>query len=197
MKFLYSSLIVCLCSLVSISALATPAGLAPYTDNPLVEFLARQRYHVFIGTQVDTSSNDHDALSLIGGLGYFPVENLSIGVYGSLRNSDRLFPQRMKQLYGVGLFAEYNTAPRAAVQPFGGLRLGIIDTTGPTNPTSVHAALLGGLKFALNNNVAVSFSGVLNWTEEDILDYKQNKQDGSFSTSNTDFGIEIGLRFGF
>ena len=177
-------------------ALATSAGLAPYTDNPLVEFLARQRYHVVLGLQADTASNDHDALTLIGGIGYYPIEQLAVGAYASVRNSDRLYPYRMKQMYGFGLFSEYNFAHTAVLQPFGGLRLGFIDTTGPGNPTTMHAAAMGGIKLAFNRNVALAVAGVFNWTQDDILDYKQS-DDGTFSSSNTDLGVEVGLRFGF
>lgn len=197
MKFLQHGMIAGLSVLFAFPAVATPPALAPYTDNPLVEFLSQQRYHTFIALQADTASNDHDALTLIGGFGYFPLEKLSVGIYGSVRNSDRRYPSRMKQMYGFGLFTEYNFAPAAAVQPFGGLRLGIIDTTGPSNPTSMHAAALGGVKIAFNRNVALSLSGVFNWTEEDLLHYRQNEEDGSFKSSNTDFGIELGLRLGF
>ncbi len=196
MKFLKYGLAICALGLFTTSAWAVPAGLAPYTDNPLVEFLARQRYHLFVSTQIDTSSNDHDTLGLVGGIGYFPTEKASVGLYGSVRNSDRRFPRRMRQMIGFGLFTEYNLAPYSAVQPFGGLRLGFIDSSGHTNPTSAHAALLGGLKFAFNRNVALSISGVFNWTEDDILDYKED-DDGTFSSSDTDLGVEIGLRFGF
>lgn len=198
MKFLYSSLIVCLCSLVSIPALATPAGLAPYTDNPLVEFLARQRYHAFIGTQIDPSSNDHDTLGLVGGMGYFPLDKVSVGVYGSLRNSDRRWPRKMRQMIGFGLFTEYNFAPYNTWQPFGGLRVGFIDSTGPYNPTSFHTAILGGVKVAFNENVALSIAGVFNWAQDPIFDYNDNYDElRAGSGSQTDLGIEIGLRFGF
>jgi hypothetical protein len=185
-------------------AMATPVfavspGLAPYTDNPLVEFLARQRYHVVLGVQADTASNDHDPVTLVGGFGYFPMDKLSVGLYASLRNSDRKHPTEMRQMYGFGLFSEYNFAPDAVLQPFGGLRLGFIDTTGPANPTTQHAALLGGVKFSLNRNLALTAAGVLNWTKDEILDHKESFTDGnvSYSGSNTDVGIEIGLRFGF
>ncbi len=197
MKFLQCSLILGFFALLAHPALATPAALAPYTDNPLVEFLSQQRYHLFLNIQADPSNNDHDTLSFVGGIGYFPLEKLSVGLYGSVRNSDRLYPVRMKQMLGLGLFAEYNLAPYATVQPFGGLRYGFIDSSGRGNPTSTHAALLGGLKFAFNQNTALSVAGVFNWAEDEIFDYKQNKGDGSFTGSQTDFGIEVGIRFGF
>lgn len=197
MKFLPHSLLVSLCLLFTLPAVATPPALAPYTDNPLVEFLSQQRYHAFVNLQADTASNDHDVLTIVGGIGYFPLEKLSVGLYGSVRRSDRLYPVRMKHMTGFGLFTEYNLAPYAVVQPFGGLRLGFIDSNGPGNPTSKHVAALAGLKFAFNQNVALSLSGVFNWTSDDILDYKQNKEDGSFTSSDTDVGVEVGLRFGF
>ena len=197
MKFLQQGLIAGLCLSFALPAVATPPALAPYTDNPLVEFLSQQRYHTFVAVQADTASNDHDTLSLIAGLGYFPREKVAAGLYGSVRNSDRRLPLRMKQMIGFGLFTEYNYAPYATVQPFGGLRLGFIDSSGHTNPTSFHAAAIGGMKFAFNQNVALSISGVLNWSEDDIFDYKENMDDGTSKSSNTDFGIEIGVRFGF
>lgn len=196
MKFLTYGLIIGCLGMFTASASATPAGLAPYTDNPLVEFLAQQRYHLFAATQIDTSSNDHDAMSLIGGFGYFPAERVSVGLYGSLRNSDRQFPRRMKQMIGFGVFTEYNANSYGSLQPFGGLRLGFIDSSGPNNTTSTHAAILGGVKFAFNNHVALSLSGVFNWAEDDIFDYTED-DDGTFSASDTDVGVEIGLRFGF
>ena len=197
MKFWVYHVILSVCTLLVLPVAAQPAALAPYTDNPLVEFLAQQRYHAFLSVQADTASNDHDVLSLIGGIGYFPLENLSVGVYGLLRNSDRQLPQYMRQWRGFGFFSEYNLAPQSAVQPFGGLRLGFIDLTGPGSPTTLHAAALGGIKFAFNRNVALSLSGVFNWTDEEILNYKQNLEDRSFKASNTDVGIEMGLRLGF
>jgi hypothetical protein len=190
------SVSLCLMTLCGAPVLAASTALAPYTDNPLVEFLARQRYHVVLGLQADLASNDHDALSLVAGFGYFPVSQLAVGVYGTVRNSDRLYPFRMKQMYGLGLFSEYNFAPVAAIQPFAGGRFGFIDTSGPGNPTSMHAAALGGVKIAFNKNIALSTAAVLNWTADDILDYKQSS-DGTFKSSNTDIGIEVSLRFGF
>jgi len=155
MKLLQHGLVICILCLFTAEAWATPAGLAPYTDNPLVEFLSRQRYHVFVGTQIDTSSNDHDLLGFVGGIGYFPAEKVSVGLYGSLRNSDRRWPRKMRQMIGFGLFTEYNFAPFDTIQPFGGLRVGFIDSSGPNNPTSFHTAALGGVKFAFNQNTAV------------------------------------------
>jgi len=196
MKIVRSIIASLILTAIALPAFAASAGLAPYTDNPLVEFLARQRYHVLAGIQADTASNDHDVLTFIGGIGYYPAEQLALGLYASVRSSDRLLPYRMSRMYGFGLFSEYNFAPTATLQPFGGLRIGLIDTTGPGNPTSLHAAALGGAKLAISENLALSAAAVLNWAQEDLLDYEQF-DDGSFSTSNTDIGIEIGLRFGF
>jgi hypothetical protein len=97
---------------------------------------------------------------------------------------------------GFGLFSDYNLAPAARLQPYGGLRIGMLDTTGPASPTSLHIAALGGIKLAINPNLAISVAGVFNWTQEDLLDYTQS-DNGSFEASQTDLGVEVGMRFGF
>jgi hypothetical protein len=196
MKRIYQIVASFLCAGFISTVMAAPASLAPYTDNPLVEFLAHQRYHTFAGVQIDTASNDHDAMTLIGGVGYFPTDKISLGLYASTRGSDRRFPVRMSSMTGFGVFSDYNLAPQAVLQPFAGLRVGMLDTTGPASPTSLHIAALGGLKWAINSNIRLTAAGVLNWAQEDLLDYTES-DDGSYSTSNTDLGIELSLRFGF
>lgn len=186
----------CTVLLLAAGAYGAPSRLAPYTDNPLVQSLAQQRLFVEAATQIDTASNDHDTLSFFGILGTYISDSWTAGAYGSVRGSDRRFPNRMSTMYGIGAFSEYNLAPQAAVQPFGGARLGIIDTDGPANPTSLHIAGILGVKVPLTERLILSAAGILNWAEEDILDYTEN-EDGSFSAENQDFGLEFGLRFAF
>lgn len=187
-----------LCTGLATASFAAPASLAPYTDNPLVEFLALQRYHAFAGVQMDASSNEHDPVTFIAGMGYFPTERISLGLYASTRGSDRKYPVRMSSMNGFGLFSDYSFAPASRWQPFGGIRLGMLDTSGPANPTSLHIAAQGGMKFAITPNIRLTAAAVINWTEEKLLDYEEAQNNpGAWDAANTDLGFEIGIRCGF
>jgi len=173
------------------------ARASTYLDNPLMEKMLIQRYHVIFATPIDTASNDHDRFSLLGGLGLCLDDHWAAGVYGSYRRSDRLFPKRMKSIHGFGVYGEYTLTPQAAIQPFAGARFGFIDTSGPSYPTSLTAAGILGARVPLSENLSLFSSLVLGWSQEELLDWTDDVENVPGSGSRTDLSVEIGLRLRF
>ncbi len=166
-----------------------------YTSNPLVEWLVRQAFELRLDVQADTQDNKHDRIGLFGGFGWGFNESLSLGLYGSLRGSDRDLPARSSTIRGAGVYSEYSINPSATMTPVVGLRLGILTPTGPKSPTSTHIAGSAGIRAAMNDHLHLVLTATVNWTEDEILNYRRTQT--GFKADTTDTSIDLGLRYRF
>lgn len=180
------------CALLA-GVLTIPTARADYTSNPLVQWALRQTFEARLDMQFDFAGNDHNTAGFLAGLGHAPSECLTVGLYGSVRGSDRAWPNRMKKIRGLGAYAEYSFLPDNAVQPFVEGRLGVLDPTGPRYPTSLHLAGIFGVRIPLNEIVHVALSGAIHWAEDKIFNWRDSSRTGD----QTDFTLDLGLRLRF
>ena len=177
-----------------------PLGFAcgsPYLQNPLVEWVLRHSWEARLEMQVNFDANENPPAALLAGLGYYPADNLQLGLYTLLRNSDRDLPTRMRRLYGLGGYAEYHFQTDSRVTPYAGLRAGMLKPTGPTFSTEPHLAGQIGLRIPLSPQLALSLSGTAQWTGNDFFNYSRSRDRTTYKASDADLTLDVGLRLSF
>jgi len=166
-----------------------------YTTNPLVEWIVRQSFELRLDAMIDSQDNQHHRAGMLGGFGWGLTDSLSLGIYGSMRGSDRDQPARSSVIRGTGAYGEYSFYPSARIAPIAGLRLGILAPTGPRAPTSLHVAGSAGMRAALTDRLHLVLTGTVNWAEDPILNYRRT--DTGYKVSDMDASIDLGLRYRF
>ena len=146
------------------------------------------------GGSYQFASEDGPALDLNLGLGLFVFDGIYVGVIGGLGDSDSV------RRYDAGLAFEYNYDSGTVLIPYIGLSVGwsksrllIPDHQGTSQRESTDSLLTGvgpGVKYFFAENLAISFSYVWEWANEDVfLDRNKPK--------NTNHSLQLGMRFYF
>jgi hypothetical protein len=182
---------------VALGILAATTVQADYSANPLVRTLKHQQFEVKGAAQFDFADNDHDTVGWLGGMGWRATELWTLGIYGSIRGSERRLPTRMHQMYGLGLYADVTLFAQDPWTSFAEARIGMLDPSGPFYPTSMHLAGLLGVRWALTQRMQLSLAGVAQWATHAVFNYEATADGNSFAADRTDFGIEAGMRFAF
>lgn len=191
---------------ISIAFLILSAALLPvwsaadvgaYLDNPLGDWLLRQSFEARLELQVNTDGNENPPAAYLAGVGLAATEAVSVGLYGLLRESDRVLPRRMRRMYGFGVYAERQWQAIGAWIPFLGGRIGLLDPTGPGYGTAWHAGGQLGARLPLSARASLSLGVGLQWAEDDLFNYRASSDGTRYRADNTDFTFDFGIHFGF
>ncbi|HMP73344.1 MAG TPA: hypothetical protein PKE55_08805 [Kiritimatiellia bacterium] len=123
------------------------------------------------------------------GYGYFVVDYLEIG------GSVGIYTDSIVDTYILRGYTEYNFDTATPIVPFAGLALSLYNSDvkfADTKESSSAAAikLYGGSKYFMTQNLAITGTAGFEVATDDVFPQKR-------SVSNTDFRIELGLRYYF
>ncbi len=173
------------------------ASAMPYIDNPLVQWIPQQRFEMKFELQTNFDSNEDPPAAWLAGFGYGVTDTLTVGLYGSVRASDRTLPKRMKRVFGFGGYIEQRFSPLGVLVPYVGGRVGLLDSTGPGYPTALHLSGQAGLLWPLTDRLGLTVAGTLQWAGEDFFNYTDAANEAGFRADDTDITLDVGLRLMF
>lgn len=182
-------------AVVMVSATVEASGV--YLRHPVFQNLPPME--VRVETQFGYGDTGDLPFGLLGAFGVGIGDSLTVGVYGQVLTSDRDLPVDVDLVYGVGGFAEYAIGIGYAVVPYAGLRVGMLDPTGPTSPTLPYVGGSFGLKCPLTDVTSVSAAVTVHWAGEkgDYEAYNYERSGGSYSADSTAVTFDVGLRYAF
>ena len=182
-------------AVVMVSATVEASGR--YLRHPVFQKLPPMEMRV--ETQFGYGDTGDLPFGLLGAFGVGIGEALTVGVYGQVFTSDRDLPAAVDIVYGVGGFAEYAILSGYTVVPYAGLRVGMLDPTGPNSPTVPYVGGSFGLKYPLTDAISLSVAVTLHWAGDkgDYEAYNYKYSGGSYSADSTDVTFDAGLRYAF
>jgi len=137
---------------------------------------------------------------ILGSFGIGLGEAVKVGMYAQVFTADRDLPNKTDLIYGIGGFGELYFDLGVAVKPYIGLRLGMIDPTGPTTPTLPYVGGYTGLIYPLTARISVSIAVNLHWAGKDgdfeAYNYERTAN-GGYKAESTDITVDTGLRYAF
>lgn len=178
------------------STVATAAG-SRYLRHPAFQNIPDME--VRIETQFGYGDTGDMPFGLLGAFGINIGESWTAGIFGQVLTSDRDLPEKMSRVYGIGGFAERAFDIGYDVSPYAGLRIGMLDPSGPGSPTLPYAGGYLGLKYPLTKNISLSAALTLHVADSKGKYEAYNyKRDGYvYSADSTDITFDTGLRCAF
>lgn len=136
---------------------------------------------------------------VLGAFGIGISDALTAGVYGQFFTSDRDLPYKVSFVRGGGGFAEYAIDMGGALTPFAGLRLGVLDPSGPGSSMVTYAGGYAGVKYPLTKTVSVSAALTLHLASDrdSYKAYNYERSGSSYTADTTDVTFDAGLRYAF
>jgi hypothetical protein len=176
---------------------ATAQASGRYLRHPVFQNLPTME--VRMETQFGYGDTGDLPFGLLGAFGIGIGDALTIGVYGQLFTSDRDLPVKMETVYGLGGFGEYAIQIGYAVTPYIGMRIGMLDPTGPASPTVPYVGGIAGLKYPLTDVISLSASVTVHWAGDDgaYEAYNYKRSGSGYSADTTDVTFDAGLRYAF
>ncbi len=176
---------------------ATVEASGRYLRHPVFQNLPPMEIRV--ETQFGYGDTGDLPFGLLGAFGVGIGDALTVGAYGQFFTSDRDLPVKMESVYGIGGFAEYAMRIGYAVVPYAGLRIGMLDPTGPGSPTVPYVGGLLGVKYPLTDVISLTVAMTLHWAGDDgdyeAYNYKRSAR--RYSADATDITFDAGLRYAF
>ena len=145
-------------------------------------------FRLDLATDFDGNKNNQDAPAIggtypvYGGVGYFPWDNVEIGVNVSFRKSDWNSYSGVGDVWGIGVFGEYDVPVSAPIVPFATARIGVLDGN-KSNDTALNAAAGGGVRFFITELFSISAMVEIDWASKDMFNFKR---EGSKPTDEVD-----------
>ncbi len=173
------------------------ASAMPYVDNPLVQWLPQQRFEIKLEMQSNFDSAEDAPAAWLAGFGYGVTDSLSVGLYGSVRESDRMLPKRMKRMYGLGGYVEQRLGEVGFLVPYLGGRVGLLDSTGPGYSTALHLSAQAGVLWPLTDRLGLTLSGTVQWASEEFFNYSSASNAKGYTADDMDITLDLGLRLMF
>lgn len=124
---------------------------------------------------------------VLAGYGYFPVDNIEVGVLASFRKTEWESAWGINSVWGIGGFAEYNLETGGAWLPFGGVRLMLLDGNS-SDDTCINATFMLGLKLMMTRSTALSIAGHYDIATEDIY-FIDGKAENNNLTAKAGFRV--------
>ncbi len=176
---------------------ATVEASGRYLRHPVFQNLPPMEIRV--ETQFGYGDTGDLPFGLLGAFGVGIGEALTVGAYGQFFTSDRDLPVKMETVYGVGGFAEYAIRIGYVVTPYVGLRIGMLDPSGPGSPTVPYVGGNVGVKCPLTAGITLTAAVTLHWADNDgnYEAYNYKRAGGSYSADATDITFDVGLRYAF
>lgn len=195
MKRLMIGMVACLVGVGSASA--ADSASSRYLRHPVFQSLPEME--VRVETQFGYGDTGDLPFGLLGAFGIGLSDALTAGIYGQVFTSDRDLPNEVDIVYGVGGFGEYAMDFGSAMIPFVGLRLGMLDPTGPSSPTVPYAGGYLGLKYRLTPKVSASVAVNLHWAgdKDDYEAYDYKRSGSGYSDDSSAVTFDAGLRYAF
>ncbi len=182
-------------AVVMVSATVEASG--GYLRHPVFQKMPPMEMRV--ETQFGYGDTGDLPFGLLGAFGVDVGDALTLGVYGQVYTSERDLPVAVDIVYGLGGFAEYAISIGYAVVPYAGLRVGMLDPTGPTSPTLPYVGGTFGLKYPLTDVVSLTAAVTVHWAgdKDDYEAYDYERTGGSYSADSTAVTFDAGLRYAF
>ncbi len=186
--------------LVAVLAVFTAANAEAsgrYLRHPFFQNLPDME--VRVETQFGYGDTGDLPFGLLGSFGIGMGDSWTVGAYGQVVTSDRDLPNRVKQFFGIGGFAEYRLSRELPVAPYAGVRAGILDSTGPSAPTLPYVGGYAGVLYPLNDLVSFSLALTYHWAgEEDGFEAYDYRRSGSgFRSESSAITLDAGVRLAF
>lgn len=182
-------------AMVAVTVTAESSGR--YLRHPVFQNLPPME--VRVETQFGYGDTGDLPFGLLGAFGVGIGEALTVGAYGQFFSSDRDLPVKMASVYGIGGFAEYAIRTGYVIVPYAGLRLGILDPSGPGAPTVPYVGGIVGLKYPLTDVISLTAAVTLHWADKEghYEAYNYKRSGGNYSADSTDITFDAGLRYAF
>jgi hypothetical protein len=150
-------------------------------------------------SQIGTGGSGDIPFGLLGAFGIGMGESLTVGVYGQVAESDRELPYKSSLIYGLGGFAEVDFDLEYTLLPYAGLRVGMLDPSGPKSPTLPYVGGYLGVKYPLNQTVSLSAAVTLHWAgEKDGYEaFNYDEHGAEYSADTSDVTFDAGVRCAF
>jgi len=182
--------------LVAVGAVAAEAS-DRYLRHPFFHNLPPME--VRVETQFGYGDTGDLPFGLLGTFGIGLGEFWTVGAYGQLYTSDRELPDKAAMVYGLGGFAEYGFRIGYPVTPYAGVRLGILDPSGPTSPTLAYGGGYIGVKYPLTKAISLSAAVTLHVASSkgSYEAYNYDRSGYTYSADSSDITFDTGLRYAF
>ena len=162
--------------------------------------LAEGVYEVRMEANWDVLYDGHDqAVPLRGGLGYYLSDQIQIGGLISFSKKEIGSFWGVDDVWGLGLFGEYNFPSTSPLVPYSSASLSMLDGNSGGDSVIVLAAS-GGIKYFITRTVALFAQLNINLATDEIYDFDRDDDipdevDGSGSAFDvsTDLGVRIVL----
>jgi len=183
--------------MIMLGATGAEAAESRYLRHPAFQNLPDME--VRLETQFGYGDTGEIPFGLLGAFGIGIGNSWTVGIYGQILTSDRDLPEKMSVLYGIGGFAECGFDIGYAVSPYAGLRVGMLDPSGPTSPTLPYAGGYLGLKYPLTKAISLSAAVTLHVSggKSGYEAYNYKRNGNSISSDSTDITFDTGLRCTF
>jgi hypothetical protein len=183
--------------LVAIVATAGAGSSNPYLQAPIFQNLPPMEWR--IETQFGYGDSGDLPCGLLAGFGVGLSDALTVGAYGQVNGSDRDLPAKSGYAFGLGGFAEYAIQLGYTLVPYVGVRLGMLDLTGPGSPTLPYAAGIVGATYPLTDKVSVSAAFTFHVAGESggYSAYNYERSGDRYSADKSDLTVDVGLRYRF
>lgn len=161
---------------LAIAAMVVMSAVASYAADLLPQGMHEFRVD---GCYDFVSADNLQIHPITGQMGYFPWDNVEMGMYVSYRKADWNSYFGPGSVWGLGGFAQYNITWGTPVVPFIGVRVGLLD--GEQNSDTVFNIGGGpGVRLFLTETVSLYLAGEIDWASEDIYDFDRvgSKTDG-------------------
>ncbi len=178
-------------------AAATAEASGRYLRHPVFQDLPEME--VRVEAQFGYGDTGDLPFGLLGAFGVGIGDALTVGAYGQFFTSDRDLPVKMESVYGIGGFAEYAIRIGYEVVPYVGLRVGMLDPTGPGSPTVPYVGGIVGLQYPLTDAVSLTVAMTLHWAgdDDDYEAYNYKRSAAGYRADATDITFDTGLRYAF
>lgn len=183
--------------MVTMLMAATVEASGRYLRHPVFQNLPPMEIRV--ETQFGYGDTGDLPFGLLGAFGVGIGDALTVGAYGQFFTSDRKMPVEVASVYGIGGFAEYAVRLGYTVVPYVGLRVGMLDPSGPGSPTVPYVGGIVGLKYPVTDVISLSAAVTLHWAGDDdnYAAYNYTRSVGRYRADSTDVTFDVGLRYTF
>lgn len=141
----------------------------------------------------DMSQTDDPYVAVLAGMGHYFRDNLLLGGYVSWEKKSWSSYWGVTDLWELGIYGEYDYLRYEKVVPFVGLSMGLVDGDLPKDDTIFMAKVTGGLKYFINDVVAIALNLNVEMSGEEVFNYDR-ESDTVGSGENVGYSVALGAR---
>jgi hypothetical protein len=140
--------------------------------------------------------NSDPQYGLLIGAGYFVMDNIAFGIYGTATETDRETPAEMDWIWGLGCYYEYCIDVGRNWCPYFRSRVGLLEGKGIEDTPLLHLATSVGIRQPIDDSFVISYSADFHWADEEVFD-SDVADDGISRTEDTDVTANVSVRYTF